>query len=231
MLQNKTILVVEDEKKIAKAIAAYLEAENCRAICAFNGEQAIESFKNDSVDLIILDIMIPKLNGIEVLKKVRAGSDVPVVMLTAKSEEVDKVLGLELGADDYVTKPFSPRELIARIKAILRRRAGQSAPDQEIKQGPLVINVARHEAKYDGKLLSLTATEFELLSVMAKSPGRVFSRLQLLKMLQEDFYEGYERTIDVHIKNIRHKLENNDGSNLIKTVHGVGYKFEVDDEA
>ncbi len=227
-LQNTTILIVEDEKKIVDVIRAYLEKENCRVVAAHDGLEAIKILEESLPDLIILDIMLPGLDGIEILKKTRERSNVPVILLTAKSGEVDKIVGLELGADDYLTKPFSPRELIARIKAVLRRKRGEMPSEEEIRAGPLVINLDRHEVLLKGKELSLTATEFGILKALAKSPGRVFTRLQLVDIVQGYSFEGYERTIDAHIKNLRRKIEKTPSTpKIIQTVYGVGYKLEI----
>lgn len=229
MLEGKTILVVEDEQKIVDVIKAYLKSEKCKVIEAYDGNAATQMLNKETPDLIILDIMLPGIDGIQILKNIRTSSKIPVIMLSAKSEEVDRIIGLELGADDYVTKPFSPRELVARIKAVLRRKSANIIEDEKvIKAGPLTIDFYRHEVKSNDKVLQLTATEFDLLTALAKSQGRVFTRLQLIGMLQDFAYEGYERTIDAHIKNLRQKIEKNPSKpKLIKTVYGVGYKFEA----
>lgn len=222
------ILLVEDERKIADIIEAYLEKEQYHVQTAYDGDEAWGILEKEIPDLIILDIMLPGIDGIEILKRVRLKSNVPVIMLTAKSEEVDKIIGLELGADDYVTKPFSPRELVARIKAVLRRKTKVEAAEEQLSIGPLIINIVRHEVKLNNTVVPLTVTEFEILKSMAKSPGRVFSRLQLVELVQGEAFEGYERTIDTHIKNLRQKIEKNPAEpELIKTVYGVGYKFEA----
>jgi len=227
-LQGMTILIVEDERKIADVVQAYLEKEKCWVVTAFDGLEAMAIINKSHLDLIILDIMLPEIDGIEILKKVKEKSDTPVIMLTAKSEEVDKIVGLELGADDYVSKPFSPRELVARVKAVLRRRQSTEEDEKTIKQGKIEINLDRHEVIVRGESTHLTATEFNILKALARKPGRVFSRLQLAEIAQGYTFEGYERTIDAHIKNIRHKIEKDPSKpQHIKTVFGVGYKFEV----
>lgn len=224
------ILIVEDEKKIAEIIEAYLEKENFKVTTASDGNKAWDILEKEIPDLIVLDIMLPGIDGVEILKRVRSKSNVPVIMLTAKSDEIDRILGLELGADDYVTKPFSPRELVARIKAVTRRK-NESIEEDEISVSGLKINTSRHEAKMNGKLITLTVTEFEILKAIAKSPGRVFTRLQLVELVQGDYFEGYERTIDTHIKNLRQKIEKDPANpTFIKTVYGIGYKFEAQNE-
>ncbi len=223
-MSKAKILVVEDEVKIVELVRLYLERDGYQVLTAINGKKALELFRAEKPDLIILDIMLPEMSGLDVCREIRRESSVPVVMLTARSEEVDKLLGLGLGADDYVTKPFSPRELVARVGAVLRRAKGPDTQKEEIRAGELVISVDRHEVRCRDRVVDLTATEFKLLSVLARNPGRVYTRLQLLDLVQGDAYEGYERTIDAHMKNLRQKL--GDANCNIVTVRGVGYKFE-----
>lgn len=224
--------MVDDEKKIVELVAAYLEKEGYEVIAAFDGREALRLARREKPDLIVLDLLLPEINGLDVCRRVRREGDIPIIMLTAKVEEIDRVTGLELGADDYLTKPFSPRELVARVNAVLRRLKRQ--PEQlseEIKLGRLAINLARHEAKLDGRSIDLTPTEFKLLRVLAMNPGRVFSRLQLLDQVQGEAFDGYERTIDTHIKNLRRKIKQHPENHYIKTVYGFGYMLEVSDDS
>lgn len=218
------ILVVEDEGKIAEIVKAYLEKEGFRITVAETGQKAISRLK-DGFDLVILDLMLPDMDGEDICEMIRKDSDVPIIMLTAKSEEEQRIKGLGLGADDYVVKPFSPRELVARVKALLRR-AGGTAEVTGFNKSDLVIDSLRFEVNKKGKLVVLTPTEFKLLQCLAGHPGQVFTRLQLVNVILGYDFEGYDRTIDAHIKNIRHKIEDNQRApSYIKTVYGVGYKF------
>ncbi len=223
------ILVVDDEPMIVSTVRAYLEREGYQVLEANDGRQALEIFRQEQPDLIVLDLMLPEVDGLEVCRQIRRSSDVPIIMLTARQEDADKLVGLELGADDYVTKPFSPRELVARVKVVLRRVRPALTPTtpSRLVLGGLVLDEERFEATCNGQLLSLTVTEFRLLAALARNPGRVLSRAQLLDSLGES-YEGYERTIDTHIKNLRRKLaavSTCEGCN-ITTIHGVGYKLQ-----
>ncbi|MDP2931061.1 MAG: response regulator transcription factor [Chloroflexota bacterium] len=223
------ILVVDDEQKIVSTVRAYLEREGYHVLEANDGRQALEISQQEQPDLIVLDLMLPEIDGLEVCRQIRRSSDVPIIMLTARQEDADKLIGLELGADDYVTKPFSPRELVARVKVVLRRaRPVQThTTPSRLVLGELSLDEGRFEATCHGQLLSLTATEFRILAALARNTGRVLSRAQLLDILGES-YEGYERTIDVHVKNLRRKLASastGKGCN-ITTVHGVGYKLQ-----
>lgn len=229
MAQGK-ILVVDDEKKIVSLVRSYLEREGYRVKEAYDGRQALDAFEREKPDLIILDLMLPEIDGLEVCRQIRRASDIPIIMLTARDEDADKLIGLEIGADDYVTKPFSPRELIARVRVVLRRsRSGPPAATaaKRFSHGELVIDEELFEASCHGQPLPLTATEFRILAALARSPGRVLSRSMLLDILGEN-YEGYERTVDAHIKNLRRKLTvagGKEGCNIV-TVHGVGYKLQ-----
>jgi len=223
------ILVVDDEPKVLSIVRSYLIKEGFQAFEAQDGKRALEMFRRDKPDLIVLDIMLPELDGMEVLREVRRTSQVPVIMLTARAEDADKLVGLELGADDYVVKPFSPRELTARVKAVLRRaQKPAEVSGKPICIGEMTIDPERFEVTCHGHPVSLTATEFRILLALAQSAGRVLSRQQLLERAMDMAYEGYDRTIDTHIKNIRHKLtaaSGGKGCNII-TVQGVGYKLE-----
>jgi DNA-binding response OmpR family regulator len=226
-LSTKRILIVDDEKKIVNTVSAYLEKEGFATIEAYDGEAALKLWREESPDLVVLDILMPGVNGLEFCREVRQTSNTPIIILSAKSEEADKLIGLELGADDYMTKPFSARELVARIRAVLRRsRLEAEMEERPIAEGPLVIYRERHQAEIDGRELTLTPTEFDILVILASTPGRVYSRGQIVKSIQGGFYEGYERTVDSHIKNLRRKLANEaEEWDFIETVYGVGYRF------
>jgi DNA-binding response OmpR family regulator len=223
--QRESILIVEDEKKISEIVRAYLEKEGYRIKLAETGEQALKLLK-DTYDLVILDLMLPDIQGEELCKLIREGSDVPVIILTAKSGEDDRIKGLGLGADDYVVKPFSPRELVARVMAQLRRSGRAKKRLLSYNHGALKIDVMNHEVFKEGMMVVLTPTEFKILFSLADQPGRVFSREQLVAVAQGFDFEGYDRTIDAHVKNLRHKIERDSRDpEFIKTVYGVGYKF------
>jgi two-component system, OmpR family, response regulator RegX3 len=227
--ETRRVLLVEDEKAIRSAVAAYLEREGYWVTPAEDGQVALEAFAKHKFDVIVLDLMLPKVSGEEVCRRIRNASDVPIIMLTAKGEEEDRIAGLELGADDYLVKPFSPRELVARVRALLRRAHVDSEPQRDRLQfGDLEVDVTGHKAFLQGNELDLTASEFKLLTTLARYPGRVYSRMELVeKVLGYDF-EGYERTIDSHVKNLRAKLEDDPRDpTYIWTVHGVGYRFEA----
>ncbi len=225
---GKKILVVDDEKKITEIVSAYLERDNFSVITAYDGRSALDAVKKYSPDLIILDLMLPEISGWDVCRILRKESSIPIIMLTARDETADKIVGLELGADDYVTKPFDAKELVSRVKAVLRRYEGTptSAP-KKIRVGDLSIDIERRLVTRGEQNIELTPIEFDLLQLLARHPGRVFSRLQLLDSIQGDAYEGYERTIDSHIKNLRKKIEPEpEKPAYIITVYGVGYKME-----
>lgn len=222
----KRILVVDDEKMIVRTVKAYLDQEGFKTYTAYDGEEALRAFNEKGPDLIILDLMLPKMSGIEVTKKIRSTSTVPIIMLTAKASEADRVVGLELGADDYVVKPFSPRELVARVRAVLRRIDGETGASDRMVSGKMEIDLRSREVAVDGKPIELTPTEFDLLSYLAHHPGQVFTRLQLLREVQGYTYDAFARTIDTHVKNLRHKIEvDPKDPKYILTVHGVGYRF------
>lgn len=226
MNMAKKILVVDDERKIIEIVRAYLEKEGYRVLAATDGEAGLKTWRLEKPDLVVLDLMMPKMSGNDVCRIIRQESETPVIMLTARDELTDKIVGLELGADDYVTKPFEGRELVARIKAVLRR-TGQRTVAPVLRVGDLTVDTERRQADIGGRHIELTTTEFDLLKLMAANPGRVFSRSEILDRLQGDTYEGYERTIDSHIKNLRRKLEQAaPGREPIRSIYGVGYKFE-----
>jgi two-component system alkaline phosphatase synthesis response regulator PhoP len=223
---DSLILIVDDEPQISAVLSAYLTNSGYRTVTAQDGKAALELFHAKHPALILLDLNLPGKDGLEVCQTIRQDSDVPIIMLTARSEETDKLVGLELGADDYIVKPFSPREVVARVKTVLRR-SGSGSESQLIKSDRLEIDPSQHTVLRDGQSIELTPTEFELLMILAQNPRRVYSRLQLLEKTQGMTYEGYERTIDAHIKNLRLKLEPNPRNpTLIHTVFGVGYKYE-----
>ena len=225
------ILVVDDDKNICELLRLYLEKEGYSVILAHDGEEALLKFDTLRPELILLDIMLPGLDGWQVCREIRKKSQVPIIMLTAKGETFDKVLGLELGADDYVVKPFDTKEIIARIKAVLRR-IGQNNQAEEVKEvryDKLVVNMTRYELKVDGKVVDTPPKELELLYHLASNPNRVYTRDQLLDEVWGFEYYGDSRTIDVHVKRLREKLEGVSDKWSLKTVWGVGYKFEVVD--
>ncbi|MBI2859360.1 MAG: response regulator transcription factor [Chloroflexi bacterium] len=219
------ILVVDDEKRIVNIVKAYLEREGFEVVAAYDGKVALEAVKHQSPDLVILDLMLPQVSGWDVCRSLRAETNIPIIMLTARDDANDKILGLELGADDYVTKPFDPKELVLRVKAVLRRMADKTAAQHVLKVADLTIDLDKRSVRRDALSIELTPTEFDLLVALAQNPGRVFNRMQLLDKVQGVAYEGYERTIDSHIKNLRKKIEPDaNHPRYILTVHGVGYK-------
>jgi DNA-binding response OmpR family regulator len=229
MADASTILLVDDEESIQKLLTYPLEREGFRVVAARDGEEALRRFSEEPVDLVVLDLMLPKLDGLEVCKRLRSGSTVPIIMLTARDDELDKVLGLELGADDYITKPFSIREFRSRVRALLRRAASPRSgepEDEVIDEGDVRIDLPRRVVEVRGREVQLTFVEFELLRVLASAPGRVFSRRQLLERLRGDADYREPRTIDVHVRHLREKLERDPREpELILTVRGVGYRF------
>jgi DNA-binding response OmpR family regulator len=223
-MKEEKILIVEDEEKISSIVRAYLEKEAFDVTIADTGRKALAVLEN-SFSVIILDLMLPDMDGEDICKKIREDSDVPIIMLTAKSEEENRIVGLSMGADDYVVKPFSPRELVARVKALLRRVKG---PKELISfnNGDIVIDSTSFEVRKKRSPLVLTLTEFKLLQFLAARPGQIFTRLQLENVIFGYDFEGYDRTIDAHIKNIRHKIEDKRESPIyLKTIYGIGYKF------
>jgi DNA-binding response OmpR family regulator len=223
----KKILVVEDEAQIVRLVRAYLEQAGFAVSVARDGEEGLLRFRQERPDLVILDLMLPKMDGLDLCRAMRKIADTPIIMLTARSEEADKLIGLELGADDYITKPFSPRELVARVRVVLRRIGASDPPARPLSIGLLTINPEMHSVSLDGKPVDLTPTEFEILLLLAQHPGHVYSRTHLLDAIQGEAYEGYERNIDVHVKNLRRKIEADPREpRLILTVYGVGYKFQ-----
>ena len=226
--ETRRILLVEDEKAIRDAVAAYLERENYWVTAVADGQEALVEFTKRHFDLVILDLMLPRVSGERVCRAIRDASDTPIIMLTAKGEVEDRIIGLELGADDYLIKPFSPRELVARVRALLRRAHSDSDPQREVLTfGELTIDISGHKVTVSGQEVELTASEFRLLTTLSRYPGRVYSRMELVeKVLGYDF-EGYERTIDSLVKNLRAKIGDDPRDpKWLYTVHGIGYRFE-----
>lgn len=225
---SQTILVVEDENKIARLVRLYLEQAGYRVVLAANGPDGLAAFRYERPSLVVLDLALPGIDGLDVCRTIRRDSNVPIIMLTARGEEADKLIGLELGADDYITKPFSPREVAARVRAVLRRVTNTDALPEVLEAGDLRIDLPRREVRVGGRNVELTSTEFELLVGLVRHAGQVLSRAQLLDLTQGEAYAGYERTIDQHIKNLRRKIESDPSeSRYLLTVHGVGYKFNA----
>ena len=225
------ILVADDDKNICELLRLYLEKEGYAVVLAHDGEEALERFSAEAPDILLLDVMMPKLDGWQVCREIRKKSEVPMIMVTAKGETFDKVLGLELGADDYVVKPFDTKEVVARIKAVMRR-TGKSATEVNVKEvsyDKLVVNMMKYELKVDGKVVDTPPKELELLFHLASNPNRVYTRDQLLDEVWGFEYYGDSRTVDVHVKRLREKLEGVSDKWALKTVWGVGYKFEVKD--
>jgi two-component system, OmpR family, alkaline phosphatase synthesis response regulator PhoP len=226
----KTILLVDDEPKIVELARDYLEHAGFAVVSASDGSEALARARSDRPDLIVLDLGLPKLDGLDVARALRQTSSVPIVILSGRSDETDKLVGLELGADDYVTKPFSPKELVARVRAVLRRTERPVAPSDVIRASDVILDVPRMRVTAGTRDVELTPTEFQLLAALAREPGRVFTRSQLLDAVHGVAFESYERAIDAHVKNIRRKLEVDPGDpHYLQTVHGVGYRFRDDD--
>jgi DNA-binding response OmpR family regulator len=224
-MTSKKVMVVDDDEKTVELVRLYLDRDGYQVLTAYNGLEALRLARDSCPDLIVLDLMLPDVDGLEVCRTLRRESDVPIIMLTARTTDQDKLVGLDLGADDYVSKPFSPKELLARVRAVLRRLPGERGPE-EVKSGRLSMNLATHEAWFDGRPLNLTSVEFKLLGILAREPGRVFSRTSLIEEALGYDFEGFDRTIDVHILNLRRKLESDPRHpDYIRTVYGVGYKF------
>jgi DNA-binding response OmpR family regulator len=224
---TKTIMVVDDEQRLVSLVQSYLTQDGFRVVSANNGKEALSVARREKPDLIILDIMMPEMDGYEFMRQQRSVQDTPIILLTARVDDDERVIGLELGADDYVTKPFRPRELMARVRAVLRR-AGEHEPAGKILHGlDITLDREQRTVKVADQYVDLTPSEFDLLTALISAPGRVYSRLDLLDILQGVRYEGYERTIDTHIKNLRAKIEP-DARNprYIETVYGVGYRFK-----
>lgn len=224
---NRTILVVDDDKKIVQLVSLYLKREGYRVLPAFDGQEALELARSKQPDLIVLDLFLPELDGTDVCRLLRTESRVPIIMLTARATDEDKLLGLDIGADDYLTKPFNPRELVARVRAVLRRTWPEEDANPDLNFGQLHISLLRREVTAQGQPVALTPTEFRLLETLARDPGRAFSRSELLDRAFGFDYDGIERTVDVHIMNLRRKIEPQPSTpRYIMTVPGFGYRFE-----
>lgn len=222
-----TILLIEDETQLSRVLRSYLEKAGMNVLSAARGDLGLQLWEQQRPDLVLLDLNLPGMDGLDIARQIRRKADTPIIMVTARVEEADRLIGLELGADDYVTKPYSPREVVARVRAVLRRAGSAPAAERRTLVGDLEINQDAHTLHKAGQMVDLTPTEFTLLSVLAEQPGRVFSRLQLLEATQGAAYEGYERTIDAHIKNLRSKLEADPRQpRYIETVFGVGYRLK-----
>ena len=231
-MTNAKILVADDDRNICELLRMYLEKEGYAVVLASNGEEALLKFDEEEPDIILLDVMMPKLDGWQVCRELRKKSECPIIMITAKGETFDKVLGLELGADDYVVKPFEPKEIVARVKAVLRRtgKANSENDKKEVSYDKLTVNMTKYELKVDGKVIDTPPKELELLFHLASNPNRVYTRDQLLDEVWGFEYYGDSRTVDVHIKRLREKLEGVSEKWSLKTVWGVGYKFETKDD-
>lgn len=221
-----SVLIVDDDVKLVKLLRTYFEKEGCMTYSANDGLDALQIVREKKPDIMVLDLMLPGLDGLDVCRKIRKDNDIPIIMLTARDEESDRLIGLEIGADDYVTKPFSPKEVVARAKAILRRANKEVVRSEPIQAGTLIIDLERHQVTNGGHIVDVTPTEFKIMELLAANTGKVFSRLQIVEQIQGYSFEGYERTIDAHIKNLRRKIETNPKEpQHIQTVYGIGYKF------
>jgi len=225
----KIIMVVDDEKRLVSLVESYLTQEGYRVVTAHNGKEALAVAQKEKPDLIVLDVMMPEMDGYEFMRKHRAENNTPIILLTARVDDEEKVIGLEVGADDYMTKPFRPRELVARVRAVLRRTGEKEPAAKVLKAADIVLDRDGRTVKVGSDYVDLTPSEFDILSALMSSTGRVYSRLDLLDIIQGVRYEGYERTIDTHIKNLRSKVEKSSRSpKYIETVYGVGYRFKRD---
>jgi DNA-binding response OmpR family regulator len=224
---NRTILVVDDDRKIVDLVSLYLKRDGYSVLTAYDGQEALDVARRKQPDLIVLDLLLPELEGADVCRLLRTESRVPIIMLTARSTDDDKLLGLDIGADDYLTKPFNPRELVARVRAVLRRTTPEELPPDDVQFGDLSISFLRHEVLLSGQAVNLTPTEFRLLETLVREPGRAFARADLLDRVFGYNYEGVERTVDVHIMNLRRKIEPEPARpRYVATVPGLGYRFE-----
>ncbi|MDR7868855.1 MAG: response regulator transcription factor [Sporomusaceae bacterium] len=230
-MPHQSVFIVDDDVKITKLLKSYFDKEGFITYLAHEGGGAVQAIRDKNPDIVILDLMLPGMDGWDICRKLRKESEVPIIMLTARDEETDRVIGLEMGADDYVAKPFSPREVVARAKAILRRTQKAVVKAEPIREGDLLVDVERHLVKKGNTVLDLTPTEFKILEQLLTNPGRVFTRLQIVERVQGYSFEGYERTVDAHMKNLRRKIEDNPKEpRYILTVYGVGYRFSGEGE-
>ncbi|HML23741.1 MAG TPA: response regulator transcription factor [Aggregatilinea sp.] len=225
---SRTILIADDDAQLRRTLRAYLEDAGFTVLAVGTGQEAVFAVRHDQPDLVLLDVMMPEMDGFEAARLIRKQSAVPILMLTARDDEADQTTGLELGADDYITKPFSPRVLVARVKAALRRAYGDLVADAPVlRVGPVSLSEETRDVKLDGEPLALTRSEFDLLAALMARPGRVFTRMELLERLQGEAFAAYERTVDVHVKNLRAKL--GAAGERIETVYGVGYRMRGDE--
>lgn len=219
------ILIIEDEQELVKVLRSYLEKENFSVLSAYRGDTGYSLWEKENPDLVLLDLNLPGMNGLDIAREIRQKAQTPLIMITARVEEADQLVGLEIGADDYITKPFSPRIVVAKVRALLRRAQADRMPPKNLTLGDVEIDIDAHTVTKSGSFIELTPTEFDLLRTLASQPGRAFSRKQLLEATQEVAYEGYERSIDTHIKNLRAKIEPDPHSpKYIETVFGIGYR-------
>ncbi len=227
-----SVLLVDDDPKIAKLLRSYFEKEDFSVLTALDGTTALQLYRDKKPDILVLDLMLPGVSGLDVCRQIRKESETPILMLTARDEETDRLIGLELGADDYVSKPFSPREVVARAKAILRRSRKTPEKTEPFKIGKFIVDTAGYTVSAEGSPVDLTPTEYRIFELLATHPGQVFTRFQLVEQIQGVAFEGYERTIDAHVKNLRRKIDDNPKDpRIIQTVYGVGYKFAGDSHA
>lgn len=227
-----SVLLVDDDPKIAKLLRSYFEKEDFSVLTALDGTTALQLYRDKKPDILVLDLMLPGVSGLNVCRQIRKESETPILMLTARDEETDRLIGLELGADDYVSKPFSPREVVARAKAILRRSRKTPEKTEPFKIGKFIVDTAGYTVSDEGSPVDLTPTEYRIFELLATHPGQVFTRFQLVEQIQGVAFEGYERTIDAHVKNLRRKIDDNPKDpRIIQTVYGVGYKFAGDSHA
>ena len=225
-MSQKSVLIVDDDVKLVELLELYFQKDGFTVYTANDGLTALKVARDKNPDILVLDLMLPGMDGWDICRTLRRDSEVPILMLTARDEESDRLIGLEIGADDYVTKPFSPKEVVARVKAILRRTKGAAIKPAQVHIGDVVMNLEQYQVTKGGHPIELTPTEFKILELLATNPGRVFSRLQIVEQTQGYSFEGYERTIDAHVKNLRRKIENNSKEpEFIQTVYGVGYKM------
>lgn len=230
-MPHLSVFIVDDDLKLTKLLKSYFDKEGFVTYLAHDGTSAVQAILDKKPDLVILDLMLPGMSGWDICRQLRKDSEVPIIMLTARDEETDRIIGLEMGADDYVTKPFSPREVVARARAILRRTQKTTKSTEVIRIGDLLVDIERHLVKRGEETLDLTPTEFKILELLATSPNRVFSRLQIVERVQGYAFEGYERTVDAHMKNLRRKIEENAKEpRYIQTVYGVGYRLNGEEK-
>ena len=225
-MTQRSVLIVDDDTKLVELLQLYFQKDGFIVYTAYDGLTALKTARDKQPDILVLDLMLPGMDGWDICRTLRRDSDVPILMLTARDEESDRLVGLEIGADDYVTKPFSPKEVVARVKAILRRTKRATVKTEPVRMGDVVIDLEQYQVTKGGQAIELTPTEFKILELLAANPGRVFSRLQIVEQIQGYSFEGYERTVDAHVKNLRRKIEENPKEpEYIHTIYGVGYRM------